>query len=130
MEKMIKGKKVFLGKIDARVGWYLLHDLGRICGESLVHASEDRFASAVEALFKNSSREELFMIIEQLSKDIAIDGGKLDLRDYGFVAACIKESLLYNFEDFFSPLVNALENLRAPATPVEEEKDKAQEAVA
>ena len=125
MKKIIKGKNVELGKIDARIGWYLLHDLGRICGESLVHASEDRFASAVESLFKNSKREEVFAIIEALSEDVRVDGKKLDLRDYGLVSLCLKEILMYNFEDFFSPLGNALENLRAPEVVPHQEEPKA-----
>ena len=112
----IDGHKVELGKIDARTGWKVLHDLGRICGESLVQASEDRFAEAIAALFKNSGSDEIYELIETLAKDVVVDNGHLDLRQYGLVAKCMKELLMFNFDDFFSPLENALNSLMSQDT--------------
>ena len=107
----IDGHKVELGKIDAKTGWKVLHDIGRICGESLVDASEDRFAEAISGLFKNSSSDEIYALIERLAQDVVVDNGRLDLRQYGLVVKCMKELLLYNFNDFFSPLEDALKKL-------------------
>lgn len=107
----INGKKVELEKIDAKTGWYLLHDLGRICGESLVHASEDRLASAVAELFKNSEKEEVFEMVQNMCQYILVEGVMPKPNDYSMVMKALKELLAYNFEDFFSPLENALRSL-------------------
>jgi hypothetical protein len=108
---MVGDHAVELGKIHAKLGWKILHDLGRICGESLVEASEDRFAEAIAALFKNSSSDELFEMMEKLADYIIVDHGKLDLTNYSLTMKCIKELLMFNFSDFFSPLEAALKGL-------------------
>ena len=107
----INGKKVELERIDAKTGWYLLHDLGRICGESLIHASEDRLASAISELFKNSSKEEVFDMVQNMCQYILVEGVNPKPNDYSMVMKAFKELLAYNFEDFFSPLESALNNL-------------------
>ena len=114
--------EVELGKIPAKLGWKVLHDLGRICGESLVEASEDRFAEAIAALFKNSSSDEMFELIETLAKNVIVDHGKLDLTNYALVMKCMKELLLFNFSDFFSPLEAALKGLVSQEQPASETK--------
>ena len=105
-----KTYEVRIGKMLAKPGWFLLHDLGRICGASLVEASEERFASAVSALFSHSRKDEIYAILEMIAKEVVVDGGKLDLNNYGLTLKCVKEFMLHNFEDFFSPLVDALKN--------------------
>lgn len=113
---------VELGKIHAKLGWKILHDLGRICGESLVEASEDRFAEAIAALFKNSSSDEMFEMMEKLADYVVVDNGNLNLADYSLVMKCMKELLLHNFSDFFSPLEAALKGLMSQETQASEAK--------
>jgi len=111
-EVKIDGKKCRLGKITAKLGWKILHDLGRICGESLVEASDDKFAEAIASLFKNSTADEIFELLELLAPDVIVENGSLDLADYKMTMLCMKELLMYNFSDFFSPLIDALKSFQ------------------
>ena len=108
---VVSGKNCTFGRISAKIGWKILHDLGRICGESLVEASEDRFAQSIASLFKNSTSDEIFELLELLAPDVLVEGKDLDLTDYKMVMLCMKELLMYNFSDFFSPLEAALKAL-------------------
>ena len=110
----IDGHEVKLGHLGARQGWLILHKLGRMVGESLVDASEDRFASAIAALFKNTEGDELYRLLEELSAQILVDNDRLSLRNYGLTMKCMKELLMHNFADFFSPFQEAMEGLQQP----------------
>jgi hypothetical protein len=119
MKTTIDGKEVTIGTIGARQGWKMLHDLGRIGGESLVEASEDNFASAISALFKNSDHEEFYEMLELIADNIIVDGKKLDLNKYGLVGKCTVAFMKHNFNDFFSPLADALKRLQEPESESE-----------
>lgn len=107
----IKGREVGLSKIHAEEGYRLIHKLGRCLGPSVGSFAEDKFKEGIELFFRNMSEDELIATIKQLQPKIVVDGSKLDISDYSLTMLAIKELLLYNFEDFFSPIASALSNM-------------------
>lgn len=108
----IDDHEVRLAKLSAKQGWKILHKLGKLLGPSIAEATEDRFGAAVSALFEKSTSDEIYGLIEELGQKIIVDGKDLDLAAYGLTLKCVKELLIYNFEDFFSPLVEGLKSLQ------------------
>ena len=109
-ELEIKGKNIKLTKIHAEEGYRLLHKLGRVLGPSLGKLAEDKIGDAINLFFQNLSEDDLVRLVNQLAPKIIVDGKNLDKSDYGLTMACIKELLIYNFEDFFSPVADALKD--------------------
>lgn len=107
----IKGHEVQLSKIHAEEGYRLLHKLGRCLGPSIGSFAEDNFKAGIELFFRNMSEDELVKTIKQLQPKIVVDGGKLNISDYSITMLAIKELLFYNFEDFFSPISDALKSM-------------------
>lgn len=109
----IDGHDVKLCKLPARQGWKVLHKLGRLLGPSIAEASNDNFGQALSVLFEKSESEEVYSLIEELGKQVIVDNNDLDLSKYGLTIKCIKELIMYNFEDFFSPLGGALKSFKS-----------------
>lgn len=109
----IDDHEVRLSKLSAKQGWKVLHKLGRLLGPSLAEAAKENFAGALALLFEKSDADEIYSLVEELSSKVIVDGKDLDLAQYGLVIKCIKELIMYNFEDFFSPLTGALSSMKS-----------------
>jgi hypothetical protein len=110
----IQGKEVVVTKLIAREGYRVLHKLGRTIGPALGEMANDNLGKGIGLFFNSLSEDELFDFMTQMAPKITVDNKKLDLAEYGFSFQCVKELLLYNFEDFFSPLLDALGDLKQP----------------
>ncbi len=110
----IAGKEVQVSKLVAREGYRVLHKLGKTLGPALGEMANDNLGKGIGLFFNSLGEDELFDFMTQMAPKIIVNGGKLNLEDYGFSFQCVKELLLYNFEDFFSPLLDALGDLKQP----------------
>ena len=108
----LNDKEVQLYKLPAKQGYRVLHKLGKTLGPALGEMANDNLGAGIGLFFQNLGEDELYTFMTSLEPKVVVNGKKLDLDDYGFAFQCIKELLLYNFEDFFSPLLGALNDLK------------------
>ncbi len=110
----IAGKEVQVSKMVAREGYRVLHKLGKTLGPAMGEMANDNLGAGIGLFFNSLGEDDLFDFMSKMEPKIMVNGKKLDLADYGFAFQCVKELLLYNFEDFFSPLLDALGDLKQP----------------
>ena len=110
----IEGKKVEIGKFGAKEGWLLLRKLSSILGPSVAEIAEDNFGKGMSMLFDKLPEDEFWNMLKQLTGISLVDGKKFTdeyLADYMFTLLVCKEVLAHNFEDFFSPIQEVLQDL-------------------
>jgi hypothetical protein len=89
----------------------LLRKLSSILGPSVAEIAEDNFGKGMTLLFDKLPEDEFWNLLKQLTGNALIDGKKYNdefMSDYMFTLLVCKEVLAHNFEDFFSPIQEAL----------------------
>ena len=110
----IDNKKVSIGRFPAREGWSLLRKLTSIVGPSLAEIADDKYGNALNMLFEKLPEDDFLDMLDQLTGICLVDDAKYSekhLGNYMFTVKVCKAVLEHNFDDFFSPIVEAMKGL-------------------